>query len=204
MESGSTKLQTFDYVIHGGMVFDGTGAEAVRHDIGIVDDRIVEIGNLANAPAGRKIDATGLHVAPGFIDIHTHSDISVTYDPGQGSALGMGVTTQVVGNCGLSMGMTNPSAVFEFEKRWLAPSGARIRWKSLREHLELVESGGVSTNYVPLAAHGTLRKKIVGVEDRKATSEEMTQMLGELETAFNAGGLGVLLRFRISSLRFRR
>ena len=172
------------------MIFDGAGTEAISADIGIIDDRIEAIGELSGSTAGRTIEAKGLHISPGFIDIHTHSDISVTYDPGQASALGMGVTTQVVGNCGLSMGMVTSASVFEFEKRWLAPHGARIHWKSLEEHLQLVESGGVATNYVPLAAHNTLRKKIVGLEDRKVTDEELRKMQAELELAFEAGVWG--------------
>ena len=180
----------FDCVIRGGTVLDGTGAEAIRADVGILGDRIEALEMLADFDAERIIQAEGFRIAPGFIDIHTHSDISVTYDPGQSSALGMGVTTQVVGNCGLSMGMVTPHKVFEFEKRWLAPHGARIKWNSFAEHLELVESIGVATNYVPLAAHGTLRKLVVGVEDRQATSAELVAMQAILATTLEAGAWG--------------
>src|SRR5947209_2258937 len=141
----STEPQ-FDCILRGGALLDGTGAAPYSADIGIRDDRITQIGDLSRSTAGSCIDASGLHVAPGFIDIHTHSDISVTYDPGQGSAIAMGVTTQVVGNCGLGMGHTNQSDVFEFEKRWLAPHGARIRWNTYSEFLDQVESNGTATN----------------------------------------------------------
>src|SRR5689334_22657402 len=118
-----TAEQRFDILIRGGNVLDGTGTPTFRADVGITDDRIVAVGDLGQARAGREIDAQGLHVTPGFIDIHTHSDISVTYAPDQASMIGMGVTTQVTGNCGLSLGFANNSNAFAFEKRWLAPHG---------------------------------------------------------------------------------
>lgn len=184
-------LPEFDYLLLGGAVIDGTGAEAIRCDVGVRDDRIAAVGDLSGAAAGRRIDVTGMRVTPGFIDIHTHSDISVTYDPGQGSALAMGVTTQVVGNCGLAMGHTSPDAVFEFEKRWLAPHGATIRWNSFREFLQQVEEGGTATNIASLSAHGTLRKRVVGIEKRPVTGEELRAMKRELETALAAGCWGL-------------
>ena len=133
----------FRHSYSGGTVLDGMGGEAVRADVGIVDDRIAAVGDLSRAQAGTVIAAEGLRVAPGFIDIHTHSDISATYDPGQASAIGMGVTTQVVGNCGLALGFANNSDAFAFEKRWLAPYRARITWNSFDEHLRLVEDRGL-------------------------------------------------------------
>jgi N-acyl-D-amino-acid deacylase len=184
-----TELQ-FDCILRGGTVLDGTGTEPFRADIGIIDDKIAIVGDLSQAVAGKSLDASGLHVAPGFIDIHTHSDISITYDPGQGSAVAMGVTTQVVGNCGLAMGLTSSASVFEFEKRWLAPHGARIRWNTYGEFLGLVEAKGVATNIVPLTGHGTLRKRVMGIDDRPATGEELAAMQRELQAAMEAGCWG--------------
>ena len=181
----------FDLVIRGGRVLDGTGAEGVRADVGIVDDRIVAVGDLSGAIAGRILDATGLHVTPGFIDIHTHSDISVTYDPGQASAVAMGVTTQVVGNCGLSLGFAMDSEAFAFEKRWLAPHKARIAWNTFAEHLDYIESNGTATNMVPLAGHGTLRKRVMGMGERPASADDLASMRRELQTAMEAGGWGL-------------
>lgn len=182
---------SYDVLIRGGTLLDGSGGPPRRADVGIVDDRIVAIGDLAEARAGRLVDASGLHVAPGFIDIHTHSDISVGYHPEQQSAIAMGVTTQVVGNCGLSMGFANRSAVFEFEKRWLAPHGARITWNNFEEHLQQIEQNGVATNFVPLAGHGTLRKRVMGMEDRAPDAEEMLSMQRELEAALSSGVWGL-------------
>ena len=181
----------FDCIIRNGSIIDGSGQDPLRHDLAIQGDRIAQIGDLDGATATVEIDATGLRVAPGFIDIHTHSDISLTYHPGQASAIAMGVTTQVVGNCGLALGHANGSAVFEFEKRWLAPHGARIRWSSYSEFLDVVEAAGAATNIVPLAGHGTLRKRIMGIEDREPTAAELDAMQAEVADAMRAGCWGL-------------
>ena len=180
----------FDILLRGGTVLDGLGTPARIADIGVVGERIVAVGDLSGSQATKTIAANGLRIAPGFIDIHTHSDISATYDPGQASAIGMGVTTQVVGNCGLSLGMATNADVFAFEKRWLAPYRARITWNDFAEHLRLIEDTGFATNYAPLAGHGTLRKRVVGIEERPPTTEEQTQMRRELEAAMKAGAWG--------------
>lgn len=183
--------ERFDLVIRGGTILDGTGAPAREADIGIRDDRIAAVGDLKEAAAGRVLDATGLRVAPGFVDIHTHSDISVTYHPEQESAIAMGVTTQIVGNCGLSMGLATDAPVFAFEKRWLAPHGARITWKTFAEHLHLIEEKGVATNFIPLAGHGTLRKRVMGTEERPPEKDDMALLRRELDAALSAGAWGM-------------
>lgn len=180
----------FDILLTGGLVLDGTGAPSLRADIGIRDDRIAAVGDLSQAQAGVRLDATDLHIAPGFIDIHTHSDLSILWDTGQASALAMGVTTQVVGNCGFSMGFANDGPNFAFEKRWLAPHGARIRWQTFEEHLRQIEANGLATHFIPLAGHGTLRKRIMGMEERPPLADDMAQMRRELEAAMQAGVWG--------------
>ena len=189
VEQPGTEM-VFDTLLTGGLVLDGTGASGVRADVGIRGDRIAAVGDLSRAQAGVRLDAVGLHLAPGFIDIHTHSDLSINWDTGQGSALAMGVTTQVVGNCGLSLGFATDGANFAFEKRWLAPHGARIRWKSFDEHLRQIEANGLATHFIPLAGHGTLRKRIMGMEERPAAPDDRAQMRRELEGALEAGVWG--------------
>ena len=181
----------FDILIRGGTVLDGSGSPAIRADVGIRGDRITAVGDLSGSGADRVIEADGLRVAPGFIDIHTHSDISALYDPGQASAIGMGVTTQVVGNCGLALGFANNTDTFAFEKRWLAPYRARITWNSFGEHLGRVEAQGIATNYVPLAGHGTLRKRVIGLDERAPTYDEQAQMCGLLAEAMEVGAWGL-------------
>jgi N-acyl-D-amino-acid deacylase len=91
-----------DLKIVGGLVVDGTGAPAARADVGIAGDTIIALGDLAREPAGRTIDASGLVVAPGFIDVHTHSDWRLWANRRAESKIRQGVTTEVVGNCGFS------------------------------------------------------------------------------------------------------
>lgn len=189
-EPTQTAGRQYDLLIRGGLVFDGTGAAGRHADIGVVDNHIAAVGDLSEFRAGRVLEARGLHVAPGFIDIHTHSDISALYDPGQASHLGMGVTTQVTGNCGLSLGFATDSEVFQFERRWLAPHRCRITWTSFAEHLQRIEETGAGTNWIALAGHGTLRKRVVGMEDRPADSEEKLAMRSILEAALEAGAWG--------------
>jgi len=184
-------LEPFDILIKGGIVLDGTGAEGFAADVGIRGDRIAAVGDLADARAGRVLDATGRRVAPGFVDIHTHSDVSVVFNPQMESIISQGITTQVVGNCSLCIGLATDAAAFAFEKRWLGAHGARITWTTFDEHLRFVEDHGVATNYAMLAGQGTLRKRVMGLEDRPPTREEMTAMKAELARAFEAGAWGI-------------
>ncbi len=188
----STPDTRFDLILRGGTVYDGSSADARPYiaDIGITDGLIMAIGDLRAAAAGSEYDAAGLVVAPGFVDIHTHSDISLGYNPRQASSISMGVTTQIVGNCGLSIGFATDTDTFNFEKRWLAPHRSRITWSSYGEHLDRIDSGGSGNNIVPLAGHGTLRKRIMGEEDRVPTSAEMNEMQVELDTAMKNGAWG--------------
>jgi N-acyl-D-amino-acid deacylase len=183
--------QKFDILLYNGLLLDGSGTEPQRLDVGILGEYIAAVGDLSSNERNLGIDCTGLHIAPGFVDIHTHSDISITYDAGQGSALGMGVTTQVVGNCGLSMGLVQNTDVFDMERRWLAPHGARIRWNSLQEHLHSIESTGIATNYLTLIGHGSLRKRVMGLEMRSPTNDELLGMQREIRQAMEAGAWGI-------------
>ncbi len=180
-----------DIVISGGTVIDAMSEEPYPADIGIVDDRIAAIGDLSEVHGGRRIDASGLHVAPGFVDIHTHSDISVMFHPQMESIISQGVTTQVVGNCSLCLGLATDDDVFAFEKRWLGVHGAKITWGTLAEHLRRVEENGVATNYIMLAGQGTLRKRVVGIENRAASPAEMEKMKSLLADALETGAWGI-------------
>ena len=184
-------MEEFDIVIQGGTVIDGTGSEPFAAEIGIRDDRIAGVGDLAESKAGRVIDASNRSVVPGFVDIHTHSDISANFHPEQESMLAQGVTTQVVGNCSLCLGFALDDDRFAFEKRWLSVHGARITWQNLDEHLRAVEDRGIGTNYAMLAGQGTLRKRVVGLDDRSPTVDEMKEMERYLSRAFESGVWGM-------------
>ncbi|MCS6776969.1 MAG: D-aminoacylase [Chloroherpetonaceae bacterium] len=181
----------YDLILRGGTVLDGTGGPAFRADVGVCGARITAVGDLSTAQARRVLDASGLRVVPGFLDIHTHSDISATYHPEQSSAVAMGVTTQVVGNCGLSMGLALRTDVFGMEQRWLAAHRAQIVWGDFAEYLQFVEGQGIGTNVLSLVGHGTLRKRVMGMADRAPDAAELRQMQRVLEDALEAGAWGL-------------
>jgi len=181
----------YDLLISGGSVLDGESDEPVDADVGIVDDRIAAIGDLAQARASRRIEARGLRVAPGFVDIHTHSDISVAFHQPMLSMISQGVTTQVVGNCSLSLGLARDTDDFAFERRWLGAHGARIVWDDMEGHLAHVDGIGVATNYVMLAGQGTIRKRVMGMADRPASKAEVEAMKRELVLALEQGAWGL-------------
>lgn len=172
------------------MVFDGTGEPGGCADVAITDERIVAVGELEHWEAGQTIDATGLCVAPAFIDLHTHSDFSSLHNPDQISVLYQGVGTQVVGNCGLGVGQMMDAPAFKSERRWLEPYGIEVDWRNLGEHLKRVETTGIGTNYIPLCAHGTLRKRVMGFENRLPNAQELDALKGEVEETMSAGAWG--------------
>ncbi|MDW8290292.1 MAG: D-aminoacylase [Armatimonadota bacterium] len=181
----------FDLILRGGTVFDGTGAEPFVADVGVRGERIVAIGDLSSASAPCVLEVAGLCVTPGFIDIHTHSDISVLYNPQQTSALAQGVTTQVVGNCGITMGLITEEPIFSYERRWLAPHGVRVTWEGrLARFHERVLEQGVATNMIPQVGHGTLRKRVMGMERRAPTAGEIARMQELIEQAAEDGVWG--------------
>ena len=183
----------YDLILRGATVIDGTSPDspAVCADIAVKDGAIAAIGSLASATAGIEYSAAGKIAAPGFIDIHTHSDISLPVHPEQRSSLSMGVTTQIVGNCGLSMGLAQDTDLFAFERRWLAPHRARITWDSFDAFLTQTEQRGTGNNIIPLIGHGTLRKRYVGLEDRPADAAEMAAMQAEIERDMECGAWGL-------------
>ena len=140
---GSVSQQQFDVIIRGGTVYDGTGREPVNADVGIRGDRIAIIGNLSGAPAPTIVDAKGLAVAPGFINMLSHSETSWFVDDRSLSELLQGVTTQIFGES--SMGPLSD----EMKQRRRASQGDvkfTIEWTTLAEYLNLLEKKGISQN----------------------------------------------------------
>jgi N-acyl-D-amino-acid deacylase len=158
--------QSFDLLIRGGQVVDGTGAAARAADVGIRGERIAAIGDLAGATATQVLDAKGLVVAPGFVDVHAHVDSEIARLPGCDNYARMGVTTIVTGNCGGSV-------------------------KDLRAHLLRVEQGGVGINYGSLFGAGTARQEVLGTQNRAPTAAELQRMQDLVSSAMRAGAFGL-------------
>ena len=168
----------FDTVILNGTIVDGSGRPPYRGDVGISDRQITAIGDLADSEAEHVIDAVGHVVAPGFIDIHGHSDLTLLEDPGGESKAYQGVTTEVTGNCSFSpfpAGKAGP----EFLQRQLGKtliSRIEWTWHTLDDWARDVESEGISINLAPQVGHAALRVAAGALEDRAATPDEMTEM----------------------------
>ena len=179
-----------DLLIRGGEVIDGTGAAARRADVAVSGGRIVTIGDCAGREAITVIDASGQVVAPGFIDIHTHSDFTLPLNPQAESKIRQGVTTEVVGNCGYSTAPVLPGQADKL-KDFLA---AGAPWLSFREtsfadYMDTFPQTSVNT--VMQVGHATLRLMTMGMEDRAPTAQELSRMESLLEEALDAGALGM-------------
>src|SRR5262249_48283754 len=160
-----------------GEIIDGTGAPARRADVGITDDTIAAIGDLAREPAGRAIDARGLTVTPGFIDMHSHSDWVLWGNRRAESKIRQGVTTEVVGNWGFSPAPVSDE--FRADMRAFAlhvPPGMDFSWRSLGEYLRGYSDGGVALNVAQLVGHGALRMATMGYARRSPTARELATM----------------------------
>jgi N-acyl-D-amino-acid deacylase len=181
----------FDLLLHSAALADGTGSPRQTHasDVGIIGDRIESVGDLSSRDASRHVDLSGFVLAPGFIDIHTHSDVSILQYPLMESSVMQGVTMEVAGNCGLFLGLTLPDDNFQMERRMSQVGDAS--WKTPDEFLERVERGGCSGNMMFLAGHGTLRKRAMGVENREPNPGEMKVMKDLLRLSMETGTAGL-------------
>lgn len=182
----------FDLVVRGGDVYDGTGALPVRADVGVRDGRVAAVGDLSAAEAGRVVDAAGLAVAPGFIDIHTHSDVTLLIDPNAESKVRQGVTLEVTGNCG-----TSPAPLFGFARSYTQTRGAwlgeelDLDWETMGDYLAKLTGQGIAINTAALVGHGTVRMNVLGFSDRAPTDAELQQMRGVLDRALAEGAIGM-------------
>lgn len=181
---------SFDLVVRGGLVLDGTGAAAFPADIGIVGDRIAAIGRIAAEQGRRVIDAKGLHVAPGFIDIHTHSDGEILLYPTADSRVRQGVTTEVTGNCGGSAApIGGPDA--ERIRAESKEEGLDAPWTSLAAYCDQLARTGISVNHAQLVGHGTLRRNAIGLANRRLTPEELAAVSKAVDQAMTEGAFGL-------------
>ncbi len=182
--------ESFDVVIHGGTVLDGTGGEPFQADLGITGERIVELGRIPPSAGRRAIDATGLHVSPGFIDIHTHSDGDILLYPTADSRVRQGVTTEVAGNCGGSAAPLDPGRAAEARKEWLE-QGIDATWTDVDSYCNTLARAGISINQALLIGQGTLRENAVGLVDRHLTPDELRAVERALEEGMEQGAFGL-------------
>lgn len=184
----------YDLVIRNGRVVDGTGNPFVLRDIGVKDGKIARVGRIPGR--GRtEIDARGLVVSPGFIDLHNHVDQGILAFPLGDSYTMQGVTTSVVGNCGLSMAPVNPDRLEEL-KRYNAPFLAkgydyRWDWISFGDFYRKVSKKGTAQNLAPLVGHGTLKVAVMGFRMNPPSGSEMEEMKALLKESMEDGAFGL-------------
>jgi N-acyl-D-aspartate/D-glutamate deacylase len=178
-----------DILIRGGTLLDGTGEPSIAGDLAIKDGRIVGIGQIAG-PARRVIDASGLAVAPGFIDVKTHSDFTLPINPKAESKVRQGVTTEIVGHCGFSVAPALPGKV-ELLKDYLSPSAPWLPFRetSFPDYLQCFPPTAVNVGM--LVGHNTLRLMVMGMAARAPSDAELRQMIALLQDALEAGALGM-------------
>lgn len=179
----------FDLVIRGGQLLDGSGSPAIRADLGIRGDTIAAIGDLSGQEAKTEIDATGLHLAPGFINMLSWANVSLLEDGRSQGDIRQGVTLEVLGE-GHSMGPLNESMKQEML------DGQQditydIPWTTLGEYLQHLEDRGVSTNVTSFVGNGTLREYVMGYEKRPPTPAEMDSMKALLRQGMEEGAVGL-------------
>ena len=182
--------ETFDLLIRGGTVIDGTRAPRFDADVGIAGGRIVAIGSLAGRSARKTIDAGGRIVAPGFIDSHTHDDQALLSQPDMSFKISQGVTTVVVGNCGISIAPLAPETPLPSPLD-LLDAKARARFPSFAAYFAELERTPAAVNVAALVGHSTLRVRTMRALDRAAEPDEIAAMQRLVAEALDAGAIGL-------------
>lgn len=178
-----------DILIRGGTVYDGTGAEPKIVDVAIRGDRIAGVGDFKNAKAKTIIDAKGLAVAPGFINMLSWATESLIEDGRSQSEIRQGVTTQIMGE-GWSMGPVNDRVRAEMVRQQ-SDIKYDVTWNTLAEYLQFLEKRGVSCNVASFIGATTLRSYVIGFEDKQPTPEQLEQMRDLVRREMEAGALGI-------------
>jgi len=195
-----------DVLFRGACIVDGTGGPAFRGDVGVSQGRIVELGK-AESPAGQVVDCRGLHLMPGIVDVHTHYDAQITWDPTLSPSVSLGVTTAVMGNCGFGIApcpaalretmLKNLSVVEGMDLEALL-QGTRWEFETFGEYLDALERMGLCANVGVLAGHSTIRTAVMG-EDASTraqpTESELARMKAIVREALQAGAAGFASSF---------
>jgi N-acyl-D-amino-acid deacylase len=187
LAAGCQPPPRYDLVIRGGAVIDGTGADARPADIAVRGDRIVAIGDLTTAAAGRTINAAGLVVAPGFIDVQGQSGVTLLLDGHGESHLRQGITSEVIGEASSPAFWTAETADTEA----LARFGLTWDWDGPEEYFTRLQERGIAINVGTLVPATMIRRQVVGQENRAPTAEELAVMEALVDKAMRAGALGL-------------
>ena len=182
-------------LIRGGRVIDGAGNPWYTADVGVTGDRIAAVGRLGAETAARTIEADGLFVCPGFVDMHTHSDLQLLANPPHEAKVHQGVTLEVLGQDGLSYAPVTDEVLEELRGQLAGwnddPPGFDWSWRTVGEYLDRLDADGIAVNAAYLAPHGTIRMCAMGYDDRAPTEDELAHMKRLLAEALEDGAVGL-------------
>lgn len=179
-----------DLAVRGGWLVDGSGNPRERADVGVVGDKVVQVGKVG--PAAREVDAAGKVVAPGFVDPHSHSDWTVQANRAAHSTIRQGVTTEIVGNCGITNAPVGDRSVEQVARRMRAYGyDGPVTWRSFGEYLAEIEAGGTAQNLAYFVGHSTIREAVGITGSEQPDDEALATMSGLVADAMEAGALGM-------------
>lgn len=181
--------ERYDLLIKGGTVVDGTGSPGVQADVGIRGDRIAKIGALSDASADHVIDASGLTVAPGFIDVHSHDDCACLTTP-LDFKLMQGVTTDVLGNCGAGVAPRDSQRSSVPMVGMVLGEVPEMNWQSFAEFMDVVAQADLGTNVACMVPHGAVRHAVMGMDRRAPSDAELAEMRAHIDNGMAAGAVG--------------
>ena len=180
----------FDLILKGGTVFDGTGTDGKIADVGIRDGMIVEVGEINVDTAAEVIDVSGLTVAPGFIDMHTHSDFTLIADGRAESQVHQGVTTEVIGQCGISCAPVCSHAAIRQVSPWFTEKAKHRKWLGFGEYLDVLDDTELGVNVVAFVGHGTIHRAILGGEMHAGEPDDVAKMAKLVDQCMEEGAGG--------------
>jgi len=181
----------YDLVIRGADLIDGTGAQPRQADLAVAGDRIAEIGLIDRSRGRRVIEATGLSLAPGFVDIHSHSDYHLLLQPTADSAVRQGVTLEIGGNCGYAAAPIWGPWLEERAVTYRDLYGLDHKWQGVADYLDRLEASGISENFGLLMGHNTLRGSAMGGANRSPSPAELEAMVTGARRGMAEGALGL-------------
>jgi N-acyl-D-amino-acid deacylase len=187
-------MTTYDLVLVNGRILDGCGNPWYWGDVAMLDGRIAEIGPGGTLRGKQMVDMDGRFVSPGFIDIHTHSDLTILVNRKAESAVRQGATTHVIGNCGMSPAPVDETHLAELKNQWGTISEqpeVSWEWRTFEDYLQALQKGGLGINIAPLAGHGAVRMAVKGLDESPATPTELERMIALLDEAMQAGAFGL-------------
>ncbi len=186
-----SRRQAADWILRGAVVYNGSGRASVQADVAVLGDRIQGVGARLSATGAKELDLKGLALAPGFIDIHSHTDLVLLVDPKAQSKIRQGVTTEVAGQDGDSVGPWSDVEFQQTRDSYRARYGVEIGFRDLPGFFQQLQRQGAAVNLASMVGQGTLRALVVGGSNRPATEAERARMAALVTEALKAGACGV-------------